>query len=89
MNPDRPATAATDVTAVSPITVEVDMGSASSRGRAPERSWLIRLRHDQDSVIVAIGLARVPAEHLAAHIADFLAAATQPSPQTSPSRHGR
>jgi hypothetical protein len=84
VNPDSPQPA---TAAISPITVEVDMGSASSRGRTPDRSWLIRLRHDQDSVIVAIGLARVPAGHLAAHIADFLAAASLPA-QTTPARHG-
>lgn len=27
-----------------PVTVEVDMGSASSRGRPPDQAWLVRLR---------------------------------------------
>ena len=41
-----------------PITVEVDIGSASSRGRPPERAWLVRLRRADRAVIVAIGLRR-------------------------------
>ncbi len=56
-----------------PITVEVDRGSASSRGRPPERAWLVRLRHADQSVIVAIGLSRTAADHLAAHITDLIA----------------
>ena len=32
----KPATTA-------PVTVEVDMGSATSRGRPPERAWLVRI----------------------------------------------
>lgn len=57
-------------------TAEVDTGSASSRGRPPERIWLVRLRRNDNSVIVAIGLHRVAAEHLAARINDLLAPTT-------------
>ncbi|MGH7744636.1 MAG: hypothetical protein ACREQ5_07450 [Candidatus Dormibacteria bacterium] len=55
-----------------PVTVEVDMGSASSRGRPPDRAWLVRLRRGHRSVVVTIGLSRVAAEHLADHIAEIL-----------------
>ena len=55
-----------------PVSVEVDMGSASSRGRPPERAWMVRLRRGQRSVIVAIGLRQSAAERLASQIADLL-----------------
>ncbi len=48
-------------------------GSASSRGRLPERSWLVRMRRDDRSVIVAIGLPRTGADRLAEQITDLLA----------------
>ncbi len=54
------------------VTVEVDMGSASSRGRRPESAWLVRLRRDQRTVIVTIGLSRPAADHLAEQISDLL-----------------
>ena len=56
-----------------PITVEVDTGSASSWGRLPERSWLVRLRRRDQNVITTIGLSRTSGEQLAAHITDVLA----------------
>ncbi len=55
-----------------PVTVEVDTGSASSRGRPPERIWLVRLRHGERSVITTIGLSRTSAERLAEHISVVL-----------------
>lgn len=55
-----------------PITVEVDMGSASSRGRPPERAWLVRIRRGNRSVIAAIGLRRNAAERLAQQLGDIL-----------------
>jgi len=48
------------------------MGSASSRGRPAERSWLVRLRRSDRSVIVAIGLRRPAAERLAAQLVELL-----------------
>ena len=54
-------------------TAEVDTGSASSRGRPPERIWMVRLRRGDNSVIVAIGLHRFAAERLAARINEVLA----------------
>jgi hypothetical protein len=55
-----------------PVTVEVDFGSASSRGRSPDRSWLVRLRRGQDSVIVTVGLSRPAAESLAEQLVELL-----------------
>lgn len=55
-----------------PVSVEVDMGSASSRGRPPERAWLVRLRRADQTVIVAIGLRRSAPDRLAEQISDLL-----------------
>jgi hypothetical protein len=57
------------------LAVEVDMGSATSWGRLPERAWLIRLRCGDRSVIVAWGLSRVAAETLAERITDVVCGA--------------
>jgi hypothetical protein len=59
-------------------TVEIDYGSASSRGRAPDHAWMVRIRRGQRSVIVAIGLHRHTAITLAEKIADVL---DTPKPQ--------
>ena len=58
--------------AAEPVSVEVDVGSATSRGRLPERAWMVRLRRGRRSVIVATGLRRAAAERLAGQIADLL-----------------
>ncbi len=55
-----------------PVTVEIDTGSPSARGRPPERIWLIRLRHGEHSVVTTIDLSRTSAERLAAHISAVL-----------------
>ena len=55
-----------------PVTVEVDYGSASSRGRAPGTAWMVRMRRADKSVIVAIGLTRSSADRLAFTIAELL-----------------
>ncbi len=55
-----------------PVTVEIDTGSSSARGRPPERIWLIRIRRGERSVITTIGLSRSGAEHLAEHISVVL-----------------
>lgn len=55
-----------------PVVVEVDFGSASSRGRSPERAWMVRICRGERSVIVAIGLPRHGADRLARAIADLL-----------------
>ena len=56
-----------------PVSVEVGMGSASSRGRPIDQAWMVRLRRGRRSVIVAIGLRRPAADRLAAQVADLLA----------------
>ena len=53
------------------ILVEVDQGSASSRGRPPERAWLVRIRRGERTVIVAIGLRRTAAERLGEQLTDL------------------
>ncbi|MDQ6839330.1 MAG: hypothetical protein M3137_13640 [Actinomycetota bacterium] len=55
------------------IAVEVDTGSASARGRPPDRIWLVRLRRGERSIITTIGLSRTSAEHLAEQITNLLA----------------
>ena len=55
-----------------PVTVEIDTGSASARGRRPDRIWLVRLRRANRHVITTIGLSRTSAERLAEHITDVL-----------------
>jgi hypothetical protein len=54
-----------------PLAVEVEHGSASSRGRHPDRAWLVRLRRADRSVVVAVGLSRLAADRLAEQIADL------------------
>lgn len=76
-----------------PFTVEVDAGSASSWGRPPDRAWLVQLHRADRSVIVAIGLSRTAADHLAERIAELVhpdptdTHTTQPgrAPQARPS----
>ncbi len=55
------------------VTVQIDTGSTSSRGRPPGRTWLIRLRRGNQSVITTTGLSRTSAEHLAEKITSLLA----------------
>ena len=57
---------------LTPVTVEVDMGSASSWGRPAHHAWLVRLRRGEQDVIVAIGLTRRSADRLAAQIAEVV-----------------
>jgi hypothetical protein len=65
-----------------PLIIEVDAGSFSSLGRPPDQIWMIRLRRADRSVIVAIGLDRTAAEHLATRIAEIIDA--DPHNQTAP-----
>ena len=55
-----------------PLIVEIDIGSASTRGRKPDHHWTIRIRRGDQSVIVNVGLTRTAAEHLADHIAEVI-----------------
>jgi hypothetical protein len=61
------------------VTVQIDTGSTRSRGRPPGRSWLIRLRRGNRSVITTTGLSRASAEHLAEKLTSLLA-----EPERSP-----
>jgi hypothetical protein len=62
VHPDRKA----------PLTVEIDHGSTSSRGRPAGHVWLVRLRRGQQQVVIAVGLGRHSAEHLATQIRDVI-----------------
>jgi hypothetical protein len=53
---------------------EADMGSATSRGRHPDRAWLVRLRRGDTSIVIAIGLRRSAADRLAEQINQLLTA---------------
>jgi hypothetical protein len=63
-----------------PVTVQIDTGSTSSRGRPSGRAWLIRLRRGDQSIITTTttGLSRTSAEHLAEKITSLLA---EPEPE--------
>lgn len=65
-----------------PIRVEIDHGSTSAKGRTGGRVWLIRLRRDDRAVILATGLDRPSAEHLARQITHVL----DPTPEHAPAR---
>ena len=60
------------LTSLPPVTVEIDIGSASARGRPAGQAWLIRLRRGDRSVITTIGLSRISADRLAEQITDLL-----------------
>jgi len=57
------------------LVIEVDLGSATSRGRRPENSWFVRVRNGEASVIMSWGLSRMNAEHLACRLAEVIAGA--------------
>lgn len=57
----------------SALVVEVDLGSTSSRGRAPGQAWLVRIRCGDQAAVVAIGLSRSCAEALAEKITALMA----------------
>lgn len=63
-----------------PVLVEVDHGSTSSRGRPAGQVWLIRLRRGHQQVIIATGLGRPSADHLASQIDHII----NPPPLASP-----
>ena len=71
-----------DPDARAPLTVEVDHGSTSSRGRPAGHVWLVRLRRGQHQVTVAVGLGRPSADHLAAQIRDVI----NPPPLAAPAQ---
>lgn len=55
-----------------PLTVEIDHGSTSAKGRPLGRVWLVRLRRADRTVTIAIGLGRPSADHLANQISQLL-----------------
>ncbi len=55
-----------------PLTVEVDHGSTSAKQRPAGRVWLVRLRRGDRAVIIATGLGRPSADHLAYQITQLL-----------------
>lgn len=59
---------------------EVTMGSATSRGRHPDRAWMVQLRRGNRGVIVAIGMRRRDADRLAEQVNDLLADPQPPKP---------
>ena len=61
------------------VHVEVTAGSATSWDRPVERSFLVRVRRDELSVIVGWGLSRKSAESLA----DRAAGAGEPGPRAA------
>jgi len=65
-----------------PVTVEIDIGSASTTGRPPDRAWLLRLRRGDRQVITTIGLSRTAAEHLAEQVIDLLGDPQEPLDKT-------
>ncbi len=55
-----------------PLTVEVDHGSTSAKARSAGRVWLVRLRRGERATIIATGLGRPAAQHLAHQINQLL-----------------
>jgi len=56
-----------------PITVEVDIGSATSWGRTASHWYMVRIRRGEECAIVAYGLTREHAGMLAERLAKILA----------------
>jgi len=55
-----------------PVRAEVHFGSATTRGRTEERSWMVKLLRDEEEVIVIFGQTRDAAERLTTRLNDFL-----------------
>jgi hypothetical protein len=55
-----------------PLSVEVRLGSTSSKGRTRGRVWMVRLCRGSDSMIVAIGLSHGAAERLSERITEII-----------------
>ena len=66
-----------------PLTVEIDHGSTSSRGRPAGHIWLVRLRRGNQHAIIASGLGRPSAEHLARQVRDVI----DPPPLATPAQN--
>jgi hypothetical protein len=61
-----------------PMAVEVDHGSTSAKARPAGRVWMVRLRRGERSVIVATGLGRPSADHLARQLTQLLGPSPKP-----------
>jgi hypothetical protein len=59
-----------------PAVAHVEMGSATSRGRHPDKAWTVRLRRGTRTIVVALGLTRRDADRLAEQINDLLGRTT-------------
>jgi hypothetical protein len=71
------------------VYAEVEAGSATSWGRPPERSYLVRLRRAERSVVVAAGMTRSAAERLADRASEVLGPAAAPARPLGPAAvHG-
>ena len=55
-----------------PIRAEVHFGSATTRSRPEERSWMVKLLRDNEELIVTFGQTRDAAERLSARLNEFL-----------------
>jgi hypothetical protein len=55
-----------------PVSVEVQLGSTSSKNQTQGRVWMVCLRRGNDSLIVAIGMSRRDAERLAERMTDMV-----------------
>jgi hypothetical protein len=65
-----------------PLLVEVDHGSTTSRGRPAGQVWLVRIRRGGQQAIVAHGLGRPSADHLARQLQEVI----NPPPLATPAR---
>lgn len=64
-----------------PAIAEVARGSATSRGRPEDQSWLVQLRRGDQCVILSVGLRRAPADRLAEKINTLLGGPDLPPPR--------
>ena len=57
------------------LVIAADLGSATSRGRRPENSWMVKVSNGEALVVMAWGLSRSGAEHLASRLAGVISGA--------------
>lgn len=55
-----------------PIRAEVRFGSATTRSRREDHSWMVKLFRDKEELIVAFGQTKDAAERLTARLNEFL-----------------
>jgi hypothetical protein len=54
------------------VVADVQMGSATARTRRADKAWMVRLCRPGRAVVIAVGLTRPQAEHLATQVNDLL-----------------